>query len=341
MFKIPTKFSVSASCLIPMFAVFGLLAFSAPVYAGPETTEYELELFDSPLPANPDFFGFRLPFTEFHDISDNGIVVWASFSINPENDHEIEAAGIYDVTNDEYITFFEKDWDAGTEDGFRPFGINNPGALVTGDFCQYVNKQGELVQLALPGYAYCSTRGISNKGVISGFARITGEFSGDWTSFTYDPRTETFETFLPDTDRSIAQGINSKGQVAGSHGPSADRNGFIYDSKDGSHRFFKVRVGEDSYPTQARGIADDGTIVGVFAKEEFGPPIGFVGRLSDDPDDHDLIPTAVFDPDEYAECDAGMFLTRINSSGVISGLCWDDDPVFADRGLLLTPVTED
>jgi hypothetical protein len=318
-----------------MIAMAILLAciLSTPVHAGPTATQYELELFDSPLPTHPVFP--ELPWTDFTDISDDGIVVWQGYTLNPSFE-EVYAAGIYDVNNDEWVKFGEINFDTGVESGFFPFGINNSGAMVTGDDCGYVNKKGEWVQLVHPLYAGCETRGIANNGKITGFTRD----GGIWRGFVYDPQTESFEDFLPSADRTLAQEINSKGQVVGGHEPDGTRDGFLRES-DGTTRFFKVNIDGVRYDTRARGIAEDGTIVGAYTTGT-GKFAGFVGRLSDDPDDDDLIPAAVFDPDDITECNAFIFLTRINSKGVITGICWaDDGSTFGtNKGLLLTPVPQ-
>ncbi len=129
--------------------------------------------------------------------------------------------------------------------------------------------------------------------------------SSKWTN--YDGASH--EEFLSSDSQTIAQGINSKGEIVGSTGPSWNRDGFLRDS-EGIERLFKVRVDGVSHDTRARGISASGTIAGFYYTEEYGAPHGFVGRLSDDPDDHDLIPYAVFDPDSSPECAGGIPQTK-------------------------------
>lgn len=310
-----------------VLAGFGLLlvTFSLLAHAGKPATEYELELFDAPGPTHPSFP--MLPWTRFTDISDKGIVVWQSATLDPSF-HEIDTAGLYDVKNDEYVTLWKLNWTTGAETGDYAYGINKHGALVTEGGCSYFDKKGNHVQLTHPLYNECHTRGINGKGIISGYTRD----GGIWRGFIYNPKDESFEDFLPDPDRNIAQGINSKGQVVG--GIGNPRDGYVRD-RDGDVRRFKVYIDGVSHSTQARGITDKGIIVGTFSKD--GKSNGFVGRLSKDPADEDLIPDMVFSPDNTPECDAGIFLTRINKKGVISGICWADGKNI-ERGLLLTPV---
>ncbi len=314
-----------------------LVAASLTAQAGPAATEYELSLVEGPLPPSPLFA--ESPWSQLTDINDHGIAVWVAETADPDflnNGIALDAAGLYDTTKDTYVTLWEGEfdtvaWEYISQTGTFPFGLNNRGELVTGDDCSYVNTQGEEILLTHPLYEGCSTRGISSNGIITGYTLD----SGTWRGFSYDPKTDSFEDFLPDPARNITQGINPQGQIAGGIGAAADRDGYVR-NKDGSVRFFKVMIDEVSYPTQARGISADGTIVGVYSTgADFNN--GFVGRLPQDPDDTDLVPDAVFTPDNTPECDYGVFLTRINNKGVITGICWGDERNY-EKGLLLTPV---
>lgn len=315
-----------------------LLAFSLSAHAGPAATEYEVTLVEGPLPGFAPFP--ELPITQLNDINEHGLATWTSLTVDPDyfsNFIVIQAAGLYDTKKDEYVTLWQEEFDDSTGDtisltGVFPFGLNNRGELVTGDDCSYVTRKGEEVQLTHPIYEVCSTRGISSKGMISGY---TIDDEGTWRGFVYDPKEDSFEDFLPDPSRNIAQGISPQGQVVGGIGEVSDRDGYVR-SSDGSTRYFKVTIDGVRYPSRARGISADGTIAGVYATDTTGNN-GFVGRLPSDPDDEDLVPDAVFTPDNTAECGRGVFLTRINNSGVIAGICYPGGDG-GEKGLLLTPV---
>jgi len=315
-----------------------LITFSLTAHAGPAATEYELTLVEGPLPGVAEIP--ELPWAQLIDINDHGLATWSALTVDPDyftNFIVIEAAGIYDTKKDEYVTLWQAEFDDLTGDpisvtGTYPFGLNNRGELVTGEDCSYINNKGEEILLTHPLFEYCETRGISSNGMISGYT-IDDEFT--WRGFVYNPKDDTFEDFLPDPFRNIAQGINSEGQVVGGIGAAVDRDGYVRNS-DGSTRFFKVNIDGVRYPAQARGISADGTIVGVYATDATGNN-GFVGRLSEDTNDEDLVPDAVFTPDNTAECGGGVFLTRINNKGVITGICFSDG-TGAQKGLLLSPV---
>jgi len=315
-----------------------LVAVSLTANAGPAATEYEVTLVDGPLSASPVFPGS--PWAQLSDINDHGIATWVSETADPDflnNFIFIDAAGLYDTKKDEYVTLWEAEYNAQTEEyisetGVYPFGLNNRGELVTGDDCSYVNQKGEVIQLTHPLYEVCSTRGISSNGMISGYT-IDDEFN--WRGFVYDPKSDSYEDFLPDPFRNIAQAITPQGQIVGGIGAAADRDGYVR-SSDGSTRYFKVTIDGVRYPSRARGMSADGTIVGVYATDATGNN-GFVGRLSKDPDDEDLVPDAVFTPENTPGCDAGVFLSRINNKGVIAGICFADEGKI-EKGLLLTPV---
>ena len=99
------------------------------------------------------------------------------------------------------------------------FDINERGAMagvVSYDgFTEsgYVRDQhGAYTIFSLPGWDNVEPRGISNTGLVAGYA-----FDNAFTTtvgFIYDPARNTFITFLP-SSYTLAQGINSRGEVVG------------------------------------------------------------------------------------------------------------------------------
>lgn len=312
-----------------------LTGLSLAAQAGQPASEYSVELIDGPFPPHPLVPG---AVTQFSDISSNGIAAFYSESLPPDaTDYSvfIYASGLYDTKTGEYTILgtgqyaaplFEQD----VLTGFDVWGLNAPGALVGGSDCLVVDNQGNETYPIPNDNPECYTRGIAANGVVSGY---TVDEEGVWSGFSYDTKSDTYEEFLPDPDRNITQAINAKGQIAGDIGPLGSREGYIH-QVGGSDRRFQVSIDGVNYPTVARGISDSGAIAGIFYTENGFE--GFVGSLSDDPDDYDLVPDAVFNADTVPECET-VFLSRINNKGVIAGICFGNEVDFIQKGLLLIP----
>lgn len=328
----PFNFIQKTSKAVFTAAVLPLVAISLTAHAGKPASQYHAELIEGPFPANSPIP--ELPFTELTDVSSNGMAVFYSETLTPDFKN-LYVTGLYDIKKGSYTILGSGEYsgpDIIDQSGFNAYGVNAPGALVGGESCDIIDKKGNVTQPPIPpDSAVCSTRGISSKGMVSGFTIDNG---GIWRGFAYDTKSGSYEEFLPDPDRTLAQGINSKGDIVGGTGPFADRDGFVRDS-DGTVRFFRVNIDGVRYPTAARGISANGTIAGVYFPDG-GESTGFVGRLSNDPDDHNLFPDAVFTPETVPEC-VSVFISRINNKGVISGLCYISDDGFA-KGLLLSPL---
>lgn len=133
----------------------------------------------------------------------------------------------------------------------------------------YIDKKGAITSFEHPDSAgFVQPRGMNSKGQIVGFYEdsATGAFNG----FSYDSKKGEFITVVP-SQFTIAQGVNSQGQIvgsatfslennpcpAGAFNEEFDRLGWVR-NPDGEVIYFKVNDGL----TSARGIAENGTIVG-------------------------------------------------------------------------------
>ena len=313
-----------------------LIGLSLTAHAGQPASEYSVELIDGPLSPSPFDPG---SFTLLSDISNNGIAVFYSEALPVDaTDYSVIlfAYGLYETKSGEYTMlgtgqYAAPFYDQEFQDGFGVFGINAPGALVGGESCLVIDKMGNETYPIPNGNPECNTRGIAANGVVSGY---TIDEEGVWSGFSYDTKSDTYEEFLPDPDRNIAQAINAKGQIVGDIGPFPNREGYVHEI-GGSDRRFQVSIDGVNYPTVARGISDSGVIAGVFYTENGFE--GFVGSLSDDPDDYDLVPDAIFNAETVPGC-TQVFISRINDKGVMAGFCEGNGVDFYAKGLLLIPL---
>ena len=139
-----------------------------------------------------------------------------------------------------------------------------------------VTKNGEYQEFSVPWAAYTEARGINNRGVITGTAYFNGPGSA---GFIYDPEAGTYTEVLPSAYTETV-GITTDGRVvgtvyldAGASGPGAPAGQYGYlRAVNGALRYFRVN-GEDTY---ARGISDEGKIVGYFGALPFPQVTGFV-----------------------------------------------------------------
>ena len=170
---------------------------------------------------------------------------------------------------------------------------------------------------------FTQARGVNNKGLVSGFRDTS---TGDAVGFLYDPKSESFTDIIPSL-LTIAQGINSKGDVVGSAiFFSADdpcpptpggtvRYGWLR-TTDGTITYFDVNGGR----TSARGITDSGTIAGFVTDTVTGTTKGFVATL--DGSQCQSITVADADLLEFPGADA-TFVGGIKNSGEIVGSFFD------------------
>jgi uncharacterized membrane protein len=122
-------------------------------------------------------------------------------------------------------------------------------------------------------YALSSTnpRGINNGGLVTGFRDDDNGFS---VGFIYDSKSDNFTDLIPTSYFTIAHGINKKGEVAGGssfleeYDPCPDLGNSDspfpgygwFRATDGMVTYFEV----NGFRTRARGITDEGLIVGFF-----------------------------------------------------------------------------
>ena len=114
--------------------------------------------------------------------------------------------------------------------------------------------------------AFTQARGVNNEGLVTGFR---DDLNVPGVGFIYDPEIDTFTDLNPTSFFTIAQGINSQGEVVGSSnftdandpcpglGNPFLRYGWLR-ATDGTVTYFEVNGSH----TSARGISDEGSIVG-------------------------------------------------------------------------------
>jgi len=130
-------------------------------------------------------------------------------------------------------------------------------------------------------------RGVNNEGLVTGFRDDANDQFAPENGFIYDPKTETFTDIVPSIF-TIAQGINSRGDVVGSAifdgnfgapDPCGSSDPFVrrgwLRTEDGTVTYFSVNGGA----TSARGITDSGTIAGFVNDPGSGLVKGFVVEL--------------------------------------------------------------
>ena len=223
------------------------------------------------------------------------------------------------------------------------FGISDKGVLVGEVFDGFVDsgliidKNGAFTVFDHPdAVSFTQARGVNNKGLVTGYHDSPNDLFAPENGFIYDPKTDTFTDIVPSLF-TIAQGINSRGDVVGSAifndsfgAPdpcgSSDlfvRRGWLR-TMDGSVTYFSVNGGG----TSARGITDSGTIA------------GFV--FDDDPDS-DLVKSFVVELDgsqcqSFTIADADLlqfpgasatFVAGIKNSGEVVG-SYDDGTTSID-----------
>lgn len=118
---------------------------------------------------------------------------------------------------------------------------------------------------ARAGWDHTHARAINNAGIVTGYTQrdATGETGG----FVYNPATGAYTDIpVPPSLFTIAQGINTAGQVVGSAGPQS----FLF-QPSGAISFFQL----GGQPTRARAINDSGLIAGWYV-DAAGVMQGFV-----------------------------------------------------------------
>jgi uncharacterized membrane protein len=163
-------------------------------------------------------------------------------------------------------------------------------------------------------------RGVNNEGLVTGFR---DDLSAAGVGFIYDPKSGTFTDLNPTSLFTIAQGINSKGEVVGSSnfdvandpcpglGNPFLRYGWLR-ATDGTVTYFEVNGSH----TSARGINDKGSIVGFFIDPDDGIFKGYKARL-----DGSQCQSLTVGPSDmlYVPGSDSNFAQGISNSGAISG----------------------
>ena len=169
-------------------------------------------------------------------------------------------------------------------------------------------------------------RAVNNDGLVTGY--IDSIVPNELRGFIYDPETDTFTDIVPSIF-TIAQGINSKGDVVGSAifpnsedpcGLSTDLDTVRYGWRrtvDGNISYFIV----NGLRTSARGITNSGKIVGFALDRVTNKWWGIVTELDDTPCQSITIPdTDLLTP---PEAEGVIVAQGINNKGVVVG--WYDE----------------
>lgn len=229
-------------------------------------------------------------------------------------------------------------------------GINDRGVIVGGFSASTVlgppeigfirNKVGPTFTIFSHwGWDNTEARGINNNGVVTGWSFATA--GGSSVGFIYYPDHDYFVEFLP-SQTTIAQGINTRGQVVGS---SALNAGEAYaGSPAGQYAWLRASSGSvtefrvNSLNSVARGINESSVIVGAVGPG--GARKGFVTTFASARDDNSP-------PDGYTAITIadGDLLTvpgqtetipeDINDVGVIVGITIDASGY--EHGFIATP----
>jgi hypothetical protein len=236
-------------------AVLALGLLAGPIAA---QAQYDYELFDHP----------DADFTQVFGISDRGDVVGTAVSL-------VSIPFVYDSKKG---TFTDVAPIAGFDDT-SVLGISDSGVLV-GSVTNFdpdpsldetsgliIHKDGSATVFDHPdAVSFTQARGVNNDGLVTGYRDDPIVIS---VGFIYDPEIPTFTDLNPTSFFTIAQGINSQGEVVGSSnfdGANDPCPGLVNPFRrygwlratDGTVTYFEVNGSH----TSARGINDEGSIVG-------------------------------------------------------------------------------
>jgi uncharacterized membrane protein len=152
------------------------------------------------------------------------------------------------------------------------------GTMVAGPSTGFIYSGGSYTSFAVAGANETILRGISpDARYISGYY-TTDTIAG--IGFVYDLLTGIFQTVsAPNSQLTIAQGINSAGVLAGGDiltGPPTTRPGFLYDIATGTRTDVSLT---GATRTSLRSIDDAGVLAGWFV-DAGGAQHGFIGSLA-------------------------------------------------------------
>jgi uncharacterized membrane protein len=302
---------------------------AAGLLAGPTLalaqTDYDYQTIDYPGATGTQVFGIN----DRGDVSGNGFSDTGNFPF------------VYDTKKG---TFTDVAPVAGF-DSTSVLGISDSGVLVGSVFDGFllknsgliIHKDGPATVFDHPdAVAFTQARAINNDGLVTGFRDDPSGFS---FGFIYDPETNTFTDLNPTSWFTIAQGINSQGEVVGSSNfDFADDpcpglgNPFLrygwFRAEDGTVTYFEVNGSR----TSARGISDEGSIVGFVTDLDDGKVKGFKVEL--DGSQCQSITVAASDLIEFPGAELN-FLQGIKNSGTIAGSYRDDQDI--SHGFMATP----
>ena len=162
--------------------------------------------------------------------------------------------------------------ESGAVVGVAEHGVSNSG---------FILEEGAFTLFSHPGWQNTEARAIGTSGLVTGFAT---DYAGHSVGFIYNPEDGSFIDILP-SSLTIAQGINSAGQVVGNvtltagsayPGSPAGSYGFLR-GKSGAIQLFQVKGGINA---RARGITNSGRVTGFFDDPVAGTTRGFVATLA-------------------------------------------------------------
>ncbi len=210
-------------------------------------------------------------------------------------------------------------------------GISDKGVLVGSvfdgsvDSGLIIDKNGASTVFDHPdAVSFTQARGVNNKGLVTGFHDSPSDQFAPENGFIYDPKTDTFTDIVPSIF-TIAQGINSRGDVVGSAifdgtfgypDPCGSSDRFVgrgwLRTANGTVTYFSVNGGA----TSARGITDSGTIAGFVNDPGSGLFKGFVVEL----DGSQCQSFTIADADLlHFPGSSGTFVGGIKNSGEVVG----------------------
>lgn len=193
-------------------------------------------------------------------------------------------------------------------------GINDSGVIIgSAGPADGSSSQGFLLHgstytyFSYPGKTHTFARSINAAGVVTGYAEdhdAAGNLiAGSNLGFIYDPASGVFTDFaVPGSVFTIAQGINTAGQVTGSARIAGRTWGFLR-NPDGTLNTFQI----DNHFTAVRGINNSGLATGFNYDAATNHMVAFVANSSG----RQLL---------HANADDETFGEAINDSGQISGL---------------------
>jgi hypothetical protein len=305
-----------------ILAILALGLLAGPIAA---QAQYDFEQIDYP----------GAPFTQVFGISDRGDVA---------GNGSTGTDGFPFVYDTKKGTFTDVAPIAGF-DSTAVLGISDSGVLVgsvTDDDLLtesglIIHKDGSATVFDHPAaVSFTQARGVNNEGLVTGFR---DDLSAITVGFIYDPEINNFTDLNPTSFFTIAQGINSQGEVVGSSnfdgandpcpglGNPFLRYGWLR-ATDETVTYFEVNGSH----TSARGISDEGSIVGfVMDLDDEGQFKGFKVEL--DGSHCQSITVAASDLIEFPGAEATV-LQSIKNSGTIVG-SYDD--LTNSHGFIATP----